>query len=98
MGRNIRAVELGVDLIKGVHVPLDNRVITVHYIQASSFFVSVPRVSRLLKCGVSPNASDGAESDNKVLHWVASYGTEEMVKLLCGKETDIQLVHLICGK
>lgn len=48
---------------------------------------SIPRVTRLLKCGVSPNASDGATSDNKVLHWAASYGTDEMVKLLCGKST-----------
>lgn len=42
-------------------------------------------MTRLLKCGVSANASDGARSDNKVLHWAASYGTDEMVKLLCGK-------------
>jgi hypothetical protein len=61
------------------------------------FSYSVPRVSRLLKCGVSPNACDGAATDNKVLHWVASYGTEEMVRLLCGKETYCQIVH-VCSR
>ena len=41
---------------------------------------------RLLSAGVSANASDGASSDNKVLHWAASYGSAETVKLLCGME------------
>ena len=46
---------------------------------------SVPRVRKLLKAGVSVNAGDGAASDNKALHWAASYGNADMVKLLCGK-------------
>lgn len=31
------------------------------------------------------NASDGATSDNKALHWAVSYGNADIVKLLCGK-------------
>lgn len=46
---------------------------------------SVPRVRKLLKAGVSVNAGDGAVSDNKALHWAASYGNADIVKLLCGK-------------
>ena len=46
---------------------------------------SVPRVRKLLKAGVSVNAGDGAASDNKALHWAASYGNADIVKLLCGK-------------
>ena len=48
-------------------------------------FSSVPRVRKLLKSGVSVNASDGAPSDNKALHWAVSYGNENIVKFLCGK-------------
>ena len=47
-------------------------------------FLSTPRVRKLLKAGVSVNASDGATSDNKALHWAVSYGNVVMVKLLCG--------------
>ena len=46
---------------------------------------SVPRVRKLLKAGVSVNAGDGAVSDNKALHWAASYGNVDIVKLLCGE-------------
>jgi len=31
------------------------------------------------------NASDGAASDNKALHWAVSYGNADIVRLLCGK-------------
>ena len=48
-------------------------------------FCSVPRVRKLLKAGVNVNASDGATSDNKALHWAVSYGNADIVKLLCGK-------------
>ena len=30
------------------------------------------------------NAGDGADSDNKVLHWAASFGDLETIKLLLG--------------
>ena len=48
-------------------------------------FFSVPRVRKLLKAGVNVNASDGATSDNKALHWAVSYGNADIVKLLCGR-------------
>ena len=48
-------------------------------------FCSVPRVRKLLKAGVNVNASDGATSDNKALHWAVSYGNADIVKLLCGR-------------
>ena len=50
---------------------------------------SVPRVRKLLKAGISANASDGAVSDNKALHWAASYGNAEIVKLFCGKTNSV---------
>ena len=57
------------------------RFIFIYYLM----FCSVPRVRKLLKAGVNVNASDGATSDNKALHWAVSYGNADIVKLLCGR-------------
>ena len=60
------------------------------------FVLSTPRVRKLLKAGVSVNAGDGATSDNKALHWAASYGNADIVKLLCGKWLFIlNVVHFV---
>ena len=59
------------------------------------FVLSTPRVRKLLKAGVSVNASDGATSDNKALHWAASYGNADIVKLLCGKCLFLLNVHFV---
>lgn len=38
----------------------------------------------LLQAGVDVNSGDDAESDNKVLHWAASFADIDTVKLLLG--------------
>ena len=43
------------------------------------------RVKLLLQAGVDVNSGDGAESDNKVLHWAASFADVEIVRLLIRK-------------
>ena len=45
------------------------------------------------------NASDGASSDNKALHWAVTYGNTDIVKLLCGKFLFFlyMLLLLCCG-
>lgn len=54
---------------------------------------NTPRVRKLLKAGVSVNASDGATSDNKALHWAASYGNADIVKLLCEHQANVNVVN-----
>lgn len=54
---------------------------------------NTPRVRKLLKAGVSVNASDGATSDNKALHWAASYGNADIVKLLCEHEANVNITN-----
>ncbi|KAJ7365528.1 hypothetical protein OS493_005640 [Desmophyllum pertusum] len=54
---------------------------------------NVPRVRKLLKAGVSVNAGDGATSDNKALHWAASYGNADIVKLLCDNEAKVNITN-----
>ncbi|XP_048586466.1 uncharacterized protein LOC5504174 [Nematostella vectensis] len=54
---------------------------------------NIPRVRRLLKAGVSANASDGAATDNKVLHWAASFGTPEVIALLCENGADTNCLN-----
>lgn len=46
------------------------------------------KLQRLLIAGVSANANDGAVTNNKVLHWAASFGGQEAVKLLCEYNAD----------
>lgn len=43
------------------------------------------KLQRLLNAGVSANATDGAATNNRALHWAASFGGHEAVKLLCGE-------------
>ena len=43
------------------------------------------RVELLLQAGVDVNSGDGAESDNKVLHWAASFANLSTLKLILGK-------------
>ena len=38
----------------------------------------------LLQAGVDVNSGDNAESDNKVLHWAASFADVKTLKLLLG--------------
>ncbi|XP_073248939.1 uncharacterized protein [Porites lutea] len=54
---------------------------------------NVPRVRKLLKAGVNVNASDGATSDNKALHWAVSYGNADIVKLLCEHEAKVNVTN-----
>ena len=42
------------------------------------------RVELLLQAGVDINSGDGAESDNKVLHWAASFANLSTLKLVLG--------------
>ncbi|XP_065064585.1 uncharacterized protein LOC135690827 isoform X2 [Rhopilema esculentum] len=51
------------------------------------------RVSLLLEAGVDVNAGDGADSDNKVLHWAASFGDLETIKLLLEYGADVNAVN-----
>ena len=44
------------------------------------------RAQLLLQAGVDVNSGDNAESDNKVLHWGASFGDVHTVKLLLGND------------
>lgn len=54
---------------------------------------NTPRVRKLLKAGVSVNASDGASSDNKALHWAVTYGNTDIVKLLCEHQANVNIVN-----
>ena len=42
------------------------------------------RVKLLLQAGVDVNSGDNAESDNKVLHWAASFADVKTLKVLLG--------------
>lgn len=42
-------------------------------------------MERLLFAGVSSNANDGTESNNRAIHWAATFGGYDAVKLLCRK-------------
>ncbi len=39
----------------------------------------------LLQAGVDVNSGDGAESDNKILHWAASFANIDVIRILLGK-------------
>ena len=43
------------------------------------------KLERLLKAGVSANAGDGTKANNGAIHWAATFGGHESVKLLCGE-------------
>ena len=49
------------------------------------FNCRLTKLERLLKAGVSANAGDGTQANNRALHWAATFGGHESVKLLCGK-------------
>ena len=47
------------------------------------------RVSQLLSSGLSQDAVDSARTQNTALHWAASFGSVEMIKLLIEKQFDV---------
>ncbi|XP_028398813.1 uncharacterized protein LOC114522343 [Dendronephthya gigantea] len=47
------------------------------------------KLERLLNAGVSANAGDGTESNNRAIHWAATFGGHEAVKLLCEHNADV---------
>ena len=49
------------------------------------FVCRLTKLERLLKAGVSANAGDGTKANNRAIHWAATFGGQESVKLLCGK-------------
>ena len=57
---------------------------TISSLRIGIVYARLTKLQRLLIAGVSANANDGAVTNNKVLHWAASFGGQEAVKLLCG--------------
>lgn len=51
------------------------------------------KLQRLLNAGVSANATDGAATNNRALHWAASFGGHEAVKLLCEHNADPNITN-----
>lgn len=51
------------------------------------------KLQRLLNAGVSANASDGTATNNRALHWAASFGGHEAVKLLCEHNADTNVTN-----
>ena len=50
------------------------------------FFVCrLTKLERFLNAGVSANAGDGTKANNRAIHWAATFGGHEAVKLLCGE-------------
>lgn len=48
----------------------------------------------LLKSGVPVDVKDSSEAaGNTLLHWAGSYSTPEVVRILCGMEYGMNLLH-----
>lgn len=51
------------------------------------------KLERLLNAGVSANAGDGTTANNRAVHWAATFGGHESVKLLCEHNADVNATN-----
>ena len=51
-------------------------------------------MKRLLQAGVDVNSGDGADSDNKILHWAVTFADLSMISLLLGKDATVTFACL----
>eukprot|EP00794_Sanderia_malayensis_P019984 gene19984-21943_t len=51
------------------------------------------RVKLLLQAGLDVNSGDGAVSDNRILHWAASFADAEIVRLLLDSNADVNATN-----
>ncbi len=61
------------------------------------FKYRLTKLERLLKAGVSANAGDGTKANNGAIHWAATFGGHESVKLLCGEFKLCMLFYSHCS-
>ncbi|VDD86579.1 unnamed protein product [Enterobius vermicularis] len=51
------------------------------------------RVCQMISCGVPVDSIDAAETRNTALHWAASFGTEEVVSMLCENGASVNALN-----
>ena len=53
----------------------------------------IERISSLLAAGVKNDVVDSIHTKNSALHWAASFGTEEVIKLLINNNFDVNVLN-----
>uniref|UniRef100_A0A915PNC0 ANK_REP_REGION domain-containing protein n=1 Tax=Setaria digitata TaxID=48799 RepID=A0A915PNC0_9BILA len=51
------------------------------------------RMCQMISSGVSVNSIDAVDSGNTVLHWAASYGNEDVVRVLCQSGANVNTLN-----
>ncbi|EFO22843.1 hypothetical protein LOAG_05646 [Loa loa] len=54
---------------------------------------NLSRVCQMISAGVSVNSIDAMDTGNTALHWAASYGNEDVVRMLCQSGANVNMLN-----